>query len=257
MTTHRATRMYAGLLRLYPARFQTEHAAEMEAVFAQLITEAAGRGQLPVWRVCGRELRDLPLAVWREHWHEHLTREDFGMKTLRPGQILVAGTWQLTLAWLTPLWLFLLAVMVEGFPRPPLSLAAAGAAFAIGVALSLGLLIMRRLPLEVLFYSLTPFLFLYDFDEISTTYKSPYLLACGLLLSLGLGAYQAGRFNRLVRGLILLGSAALVWLLAQHAALNFWQMADALGYLRCMPDAQGCPPLTGQETPWWRLFFGP
>lgn len=75
MKTYRATQMYAGLLRLYPARFRAEHAAEMKGVFAELITEAAGRGQLPFWRTCWHELRDLPLAVGREHWREYLGRE--------------------------------------------------------------------------------------------------------------------------------------------------------------------------------------
>lgn len=178
------------------------------------------------------------------------------MTAAKTRRLSIPGDSPTTVAGLVPLWLFLLAIMAEGFPHPPLSPAAAGVAFVVGLGISLALLIRQRLPIELLLYSLTPFLLLYGFDEISTSYKSPFIVACGILLTLGLATYQVGPANRLTRGLLLLGTVAIVLLLAQHAAFNFWEMANHLGYVQCFPDAHGCPPLTGHETPWWRLFFG-
>ena len=105
------------------------------------------------------------------------------------------------------------------------------------------------------FYSHLPFYLLYAFDEISTTYKTPFIVLCTLILAAGLVSYQRSRIPRLERILILLLTAVVAYAMAWNAALNFWQMAGDLGYVRCFPDAHGCAPLTGQETPWWVLFF--
>ena len=55
--------------------------------------------------------------------------------------------------------------------------------------------------------------------------------------------------------LILLSAAAMTYVMAWHATMSYWRMAGELGYDRSFPDAQGCKPLTGQETPSWVLFF--
>jgi len=43
--------------------------------------------------------------------------------------------------------------------------------------------------------------------------------------------------------------------MASRVRNTFWHMAGDLGYEECFPDEQGCAPLTGQEIPWWALFF--
>ena len=80
---------YRCLLRLYPASFRAEFAAEMEDVFRQAIQEAtmgeasdvaaASRGQGALVRLCLRELRDWPAALGRE-WAASLRAG------VRPGQ---------------------------------------------------------------------------------------------------------------------------------------------------------------------------
>ena len=63
-------RVYGLLLRLAerPRGFRVAFEAEMHAVFAQALGEAAKRGSGSVVVVCLRELRDWPRAVLREHW---------------------------------------------------------------------------------------------------------------------------------------------------------------------------------------------
>ncbi len=61
-----AAGIYRGLLSLYPARFRAEFGEEMQAVFAEAAYEA---GSTPgkLLALFGREVRDLPGAVWRAH----------------------------------------------------------------------------------------------------------------------------------------------------------------------------------------------
>lgn len=63
-------RLYAALLRLYPPHFRAGFEAEMQAVFAAEMAEAAQGGIAAAARVCWRELRDAPGAIIREHWGE-------------------------------------------------------------------------------------------------------------------------------------------------------------------------------------------
>lgn len=164
-------------------------------------------------------------------------------------------TWGRTLAVLLPLWLFSLAVMAEGFPRSPVPLELAVVSFALAILLSIFLIWKGWLPPELILYSLIPLLLLYIFDEISTRYKTPFILVCALILTLGIIAYRS-RLSTWLRWLILLAAAAVTLWLAVHAADEFWQMTAALGYKRCFPDAAGCPPMPADALPWWRLFFG-
>jgi hypothetical protein len=59
---------YTAGLRLYPGEFQAQFAGEMQAVFAELLGQAAPGGLAGVIRLCLRELSDLPISLLREHW---------------------------------------------------------------------------------------------------------------------------------------------------------------------------------------------
>ena len=106
----------------------------------------------------------------------------------------------------------------------------------------------------LILYSFLPLVFLVIFDEISTTYKTPFIVLCTLILTAGTIGYQRSRSAPL-GWFILFFAAAAALVMASNAADGFWDMAADLGYKECFPDAQGCLPLTGQETPWWDLFF--
>jgi hypothetical protein len=185
------------------------------------------------------------------------------MEAIKKVQWQSEGSWMATLASLLPLWLLSVAVMVEGFPKPPIPLGVAVAAFVLAIPVSIVLLRKGWMEIDLLIYSLFPILLFFIFDEISTTYKSPFILLCVLLLSIGIvGAQRTSRSTDsvTVRWLILFFVAAVTWVVASHAAQSYWQMVGDLGYgafpLECMPDTQGCP-LTGDLTPWWILFFRP
>lgn len=63
-------RLYARLLRLYPAAFRQRFAPEMTAVFAAALADARQEGPLAVARLCLGELWALPHCIVREHLHE-------------------------------------------------------------------------------------------------------------------------------------------------------------------------------------------
>jgi len=164
------------------------------------------------------------------------------------------NSWKATLVSLLPLWLISFAVMAEGFPRPPISPALAVAAVILAIAVSIVLLWKWPLSFPILLYYLIPFILLYLFDEISTSYKTPFILLCVLILSIGIIGYQRSLFFWIgVLILVLVGIGTLA--IASHASQNFWQVASDFGFGNCFPDYSGCPPLTGKETPWWVLFF--
>jgi hypothetical protein len=163
--------------------------------------------------------------------------------------------WVKTIASLLPLWLFSVAITAEGFPQPPISVEVAFAAFGASILASIALLWKRWVTIEFVLYSLIPYLLMVTFDEISTTYKTPFIITCALILTAGAISNQSGRLSRLQKWLILLAVGILTLALARNATEHFWQMTSELGYVECFPDYQGCAPLTGTETPWWVLFF--
>jgi len=165
------------------------------------------------------------------------------------------ASWIMTLGNLLPLWLLSFVIMAEGFPRPPISREVTVASLVTAIVASIVLTWKRWMTIELLLYSLFPFLLLFTFDEISTTYKTPFIILCTLILTAGVVGYQRIRSSRQRRCLVLLAAAAVTLFAAAHAANSFWSMASDLGYEQCFPDAHGCAPLTGQETPWWILFF--
>lgn len=158
---------------------------------------------------------------------------------------------------LIPVWLFTLAVATEGFPRPPISAEAALACFVLGGLLVALALWRRWMTLEHAVYSLFPLHLMVVFDEISTTYKTPFLLMCAAGLTLGALIYFRVRARRPLGWLVLGATLLIVWALAWHATLGFWHMTAGLGYQECFPDAQGCLPLPATATPWWILFVAP
>ena len=180
------------------------------------------------------------------------------MESIKKLQWFPEDSWLAILASLLPLWLWSLAVTVEGFPKPPIPVEVGIAFFWLAIAISIVLLWKRWLPPDVLLVSLIPFVFVFNFDEISTRYKTPFILLGALILSIGMIiAQRSGSLT--VRWLLLLFVTVAVFVLSSNAARNYWQMAGELGPFEfgCFPDAYGCPPLTGNETPWWVLFFQP
>lgn len=164
--------------------------------------------------------------------------------------------WKAAFANLLPLWLLSLAISVEGFPKPPVPVEVGIAAFVLAILVAIVLLWLRWLTPEVALYSLFPFTVVINFDEISTAYKTPFILLCALILSIGIFGYRYSYSRSFGRGwLILLTVFIATLFLASNAAHNYWQMTSDLGYVECMPDYTGCAPLTGNETPWWVLFF--
>ncbi|NJC98103.1 MAG: hypothetical protein C3F07_19835 [Anaerolineales bacterium] len=179
------------------------------------------------------------------------------MATIQKLRWFSEDSWLATLASLLPLWLWSLATTLEGFPRPPISLEmVAIASFWLAIPVIIVLLWKWWLPPDVLLVSLIPFVLLFNFDEISTRYKTPFILLCALILSIGIvTAQRSGSVT--VRWLLLLFVAVAVLVLSSNAAQNYWQMASDLGTFQfgCFPDAYGCPPIPGDATPWWILFF--
>lgn len=163
--------------------------------------------------------------------------------------------WLKTVTTLVPLWLVGLAVMGEGFPAPPLSIEVASIFFLLAVGLSILLLWQRWMPVELLLYSFLPLAFMFAFDEISTAYKTPFILLCTLVLTVGIIGYQYST-NTWWRAFSLLAAAVVSLALAWHAMSNYWQVVAGLHYGDCFPDAANCGRLAGVAPPWWALFFG-
>jgi hypothetical protein len=164
-------------------------------------------------------------------------------------------SWLSILASLLPLWLVSAAIMAEGFPSPPVPVNLAVASLCVAIAVSPVLLWKGWMNVELVLYSLFPFVFLETFDEITTTYKTSFIILCVLILTAGAAVYQ--RITAVWwRWIFLLAAATLAYAAANHAAFGFWEMAADLGYEQCFPDYSTCAPLAGRGSPWWSLFFG-
>jgi hypothetical protein len=178
------------------------------------------------------------------------------MKAIRKLEGAAQASWMAILATLLPLWLFSFAILTEGFPDPPISLELAVVAFILAIAIGGVLIWAGWLTLDLILYSLFPFVFLFIFDEISTSYKTPFILVCALILSLGMASAQRSASEKL-RWRIWLAVNILIWVLASHALQRYWHMVDDLVFGDCFPYTKGCLPLAGHETSWWILFFSP
>jgi hypothetical protein len=102
---------YLRLLRIFPARYRAEYGPELEFVIRQLVEESARKGSLPLVGLAWRELRDLPVAILREHVKErrrHKMKADtYGNSLKEP----VSG-WK-TLAAFTPFLIVLLYQLMD------------------------------------------------------------------------------------------------------------------------------------------------
>ncbi len=163
---------------------------------------------------------------------------------------------KLTLAIISavPVWLFSLSATVEGFPSPNISGFIAYFLFFLALLSCILFFIIRWMPLHLLLYSLTPLILSGFFDEISTQYKTPFIFLCGLILSSGAIIYQLNPTFKF-KWIILVSGFIITFLLAWNAVLNFWALAERLGYTHCFPGAIGCPPLPEDAPSWWLLFF--
>jgi hypothetical protein len=251
-------------LSFYPKAYLEEYGEELKAVFDLSLDDAMKIGRIEVARVILREMIGLPTAIL----YEHLRKPKYGlvaqtaifekgnhMEAIMKIRWAAQDSWMAILATLLPLWLLSFTIMVEGFPNPPISLAMAIVAFVLAIAISIVLLRVCWLTLDLILYSLFPFVFLFVFDEISTSYKTPFILVCALILSIAMvGAQRSSSEN--LRWRIWLVINILIWVLASHALERYWDMVDNLVFFGdCFPYTKGCLPLAGNETPWWVLFF--
>ena len=166
--------------------------------------------------------------------------------------------WLKTLAVLAPLWMFALAAAAEGFPDPPIPGNLARVLFYAGLAVAILVTFLFHTLIELPFIILIPALYIFEFDEITTTYKTPFILFCTLILSLGIIAfhYLVEKRSLKVALPILLGVAILALLAGMLASKNFWGYTDSLGIERCFLDYTGCPALPADHPAWWRFFIG-
>jgi hypothetical protein len=68
MIEHLLPKFYSVMLRLYPRQFRHDFETEMQTVFGDALGSARQQGKLAVLRLFGREARELPRALTREHW---------------------------------------------------------------------------------------------------------------------------------------------------------------------------------------------
>ena len=161
--------------------------------------------------------------------------------------------WRATLANLLPLWLLGLALF-------PASISAEFTTrfFLLSMTVMILLLWLRWFTPELIFYSFFPIIPLFLFEEISPVYKTPFILFCMHLLSIGIFGYRLSlhKYSVGVAWLILFVVFVGTWILASNAGQNYGQMVLDLGY-DCDPFGRGCPaPRPADPIPWWVLFFG-
>lgn len=162
-------------------------------------------------------------------------------------------SWLKTAASLAPVWLLAFAVTAEGFPNRHWPTWLAIPAFWIAIIIALSLLVFRIARVEVILISILPLAYLFIFDEITTTYKTPFIFFCTLIMSIGMIAYQHSTSRHV---LLFLPAAALLSLFAAYyAADNFWAYTSSLDIGECFLDYTGCPPLPTDSPPWWRFFI--
>ena len=179
------------------------------------------------------------------------------MEMIKKMESMDIGSWRVTLVSLLPLWLLSFVILPEGLPPLPIPIPVAGIAFFLLLVVDTFLLWKGWASAEVILYSLFPILLLFNFDEMSTAYKTPFILMCALFLTAGIVGYQYSLYrDAIVAGwLILLVVVIVTWVLASHANQNYWQMVSDLGIHNCSPDYQGCASLAGRGIPWLLLFF--
>lgn len=166
--------------------------------------------------------------------------------------------WAKTAAFLAALWMIALATTAEGFPSPLIPSNLATFLFFAGLVVAIVVAVRYMAFIELPIITLIPLLYIFEFDEITTTYKTPFIIFCTLILSLGLIAYHYLAQTRSLKVAlpVLLAAAVLAFLAGMVATLNFWQYTESLGVVRCFLDSTGCPPLPADHPAWWRFFIG-
>lgn len=69
-------------LGFFPRGYRREYGEERALVVRMAIEEQAAAGWRPLWRFVGREVRDLPLALVREHWKAWREQMDSSERTV-------------------------------------------------------------------------------------------------------------------------------------------------------------------------------
>jgi len=95
------TTLYGLLLRLYPRPFRQEFAAEMQQVFAALVSEAAQQREQPFLRLCLREFGGLLMGIVQE-WYALLHRSRHRFSPPSPRQPVPPAPWSEVLLTLFP-----------------------------------------------------------------------------------------------------------------------------------------------------------
>jgi hypothetical protein len=149
---------------------------------------------------------------------------------------------------LLPLWLISLAITGEGFPSPPLSFELGK--WLIALALPLGLLMLwkRWLSAALFLYSLAPLTFLFIFDEISTTYKTPFILLSTLILTLGVLALPRLPHPKAAH-LGLVGGVGDHVVFREQCHLPFLGDDRPIGLCRMLSGLHRLRPLAGRRNP--------
>lgn len=131
--------IYALLLRLYPPHFRSEFEAEMNQVLAEAVAATAERGWLALAVLCLRELRDLPPAVLRAHWHERRIRKVETPMNMRWDE---RSSWGETFVGVLPFLIFGPLTVLLAFPFPyPAWRTSDGGRVLVGIVYALPLMI--------------------------------------------------------------------------------------------------------------------
>lgn len=166
--------------------------------------------------------------------------------------------WAKTAGFLAALWMIALAATAEGFPSPLIPGNLAPVLFFAGLVVAIVVSVRYMTFIELPIITLIPLLYVFEFDEITTTYKTPFILFCTLILSFGLIIYHYLAQTRSLKVAlpVFLAAAILAFLAGMFAMLNFWEYTDSLGIRMCFLDSIGCPPLPADHPAWWRFFTG-
>jgi hypothetical protein len=166
--------------------------------------------------------------------------------------------WIQTAVMLASLWMMALAATAEGFPRPPISANLALFFFGAAILAAIWVFLKRWVGPEFLIVLFMPVVFTVIFDEITTTYKTPFILFCTLILSAGVIAYQVFAEDHYLKVALplLLAAAILALLAARQVNGNFWAYTSSLHTGECFLDSIGCPPLPAGSPAWWSFFIG-
>lgn len=78
-------RLYGALVALYPSRFRAEYGADM----VQLVRDQCN--DEPTWRVCGRAVLDLTIAIPTQHMEAHMNRNPDHLVPLLYTAVAAAG----------------------------------------------------------------------------------------------------------------------------------------------------------------------